>query len=237
MSNKVLITDDVHPNLIAELESAGCHVDYYPDIDRSAVLEIVSGYIGLVINSKIRADRELIDKAPDLKFIGRLGSGMEIIETAYASQRGIACMNSPEGNRLAVAEQALGMLLSVFNNLTKADALVRQRQWLREPNRGFEVSGKTIGLLGFGNTGSAFAGVLRGFDVELLAYDKYREGFGDDFVNEVTMADIFQRADIVSLHLPLTQETEHLVDRAFIEQFSKDIYLINTSRGKIVHNP
>ncbi len=167
-------------------------------------------------------------------FIARIGAGMEHIDVAYAESKGIKCLSSPEGNRNAVAEHALGMLLTLLNNISKANNEVKDGQWLREPNRGTELKGKTIGIYGYGNTGSAFAKVLMGFDVKTLAYDKYKKNFGNEFAEESLPEEIFSEADVLSLHLPLTDETKYLVDNSFLSRFQKNIYLINTSRGQIV---
>lgn len=232
---KVLITDGVHPLLIEGFEELGCSCDYEPDMSYESVQEIIEDYDGLIINSKIKVDKAFIDQASQLKFVGRLGSGLEIIDLEYAESKGIHCFNSPEGNCNAVAEQAVGMLLSLFNNINKAAQDVKNWHWNREENRGEEMEGKTIGIYGYGHTGSTFAKRLRGFDVTILAYDKFKTGFGNEFVQEVNEADIFLKSDVLSLHLPLTEETNHLVNEQFINKFSKSIYLLNTSRGKVVN--
>ena len=177
---------------------------------------------------------QLIDKAVRLKFIGRLGSGLEIIDQEYAKRKGIIYFNSPEGNKDAVAEHAVGMLLSLLNHLHKADREVRQKLWLREQNRGTELGGKTVGIIGFGNTGRAFAQKLSEFGVRILAYDKYLKDFGNEHVEECHINAIFSQAEVVSLHVQLTPETKYMVDRTFIESFSKPFYLVNTSRGPVV---
>jgi D-3-phosphoglycerate dehydrogenase len=164
-----------------------------------------------------------------------VGAGMENIDVAYAEKNGIACVNSPEGNRDAVAEHALGMLLALFNNLIKANTEVRNGKWLREENRGLELCGKTVGIIGYGNMGAAFAQRLQGFGVKVLAYDKYKTNFGNDFVKESSLQEIFEQADILSLHTPLTDETNYLINNAFIKQFKKNIYIINTARGKCLN--
>jgi len=231
---KVLITDDVHPLLIEQLQQMGYKVDFRPDITFEETLSVILSYTGLIINSKIFCSDELLDKAPNLRWIGRLGSGMEVIDTKACDARDVKYFNSPEGNRNAVAEHALGLLLDLLNNITRSNNEVKQGKWIREANRGEELSGKTIGIIAFGNTGEAFAKILRGFDVTILAYDKYKKGFGKDFVKESTLEEIFEKADIVSLHLPLTEETKYMVDENFLNSFHKPIYLINTSRGKVL---
>ncbi len=231
---RALITDDVHPLLIEELKGMGYEVGFRPDITAEETTSIIAPYSGLIINSKIFCGEELLAKAPNLKWVGRLGSGMEVIDTKACEAHGVRYFNSPEGNRNAVAEHALGLLLNILNNISTSYNEVRQGQWIREPNRGTELSGKNVGIIAFGNTGEAFSKVLGGFDVNILAYDKYKMGFGNDRVKEATMAEIFANADIVSLHLPLTPKTQYLADSKFFESFAKPIYLINTSRGKVV---
>ncbi len=236
MSKKILITDDVHPLLIEGMEADGFHCDYRPEITLEEVRAIIGDYEGLIINSKILVDRVLLDKAPKLRFVGRLGSGMEIVDREYAAVKGVAVLSSPEGNCNAVAEQALGMLLALSNNLLRADREVRQKTWNREKNRGFEIMGKTIGIIGFGHTGSAFAKKLSGMGVKILAYDKYKENYTAGFLNveAVEMPEIFEKAEIISFHLPLTAETKHLVDLTFINKCKKGVILINTSRGQVI---
>ncbi len=231
---KILITDPVHPLLPEGLQQLGYEVDYQPDISEAATLNVISEYTGLIINSKIYAGVQLIDKGVRLKFIGRLGSGLEVIDQQYADARGIRYFNTAEGNRDAVAEHTMGLLLGLMNHIIRADAQVRKGQWLREPNRGTEVGGKTVGIIGFGNTGRAFAQRLAGFDVRILAYDKYITGYGTGTIEETRLNAIYEHADIVSLHVQLTPETQYLVNRGFIEQFAKPFFLINTSRGKVV---
>ena len=231
---KVLITDDVHPLLIEQLQQMGYIVDFKPAITFEETLHAIESYTGLVINSKIFCGEELLSKAPKLRWIGRLGSGMEVIDRKACDAHGVKYFNSPEGNRNAVAEHALGLLLDLMRNISKSNAEVKEGKWIREANRGEELSGKTIGIIAFGNTGEAFAKVLGGFDVKILAYDKYKRGFGNERVKESTMEDIFREADIVSIHLPLTDETKYMVDEKFLGSFEKPVYLINTSRGKVL---
>jgi D-3-phosphoglycerate dehydrogenase len=231
---KVLITDDVHLFLIEGLQQMGYEVVFRPDITFEETLSTIGSYNGLIINSKIFCGDELLAKAPNLRWVARLGSGMEVIDTKACDTQGVKYFNSPEGNRNAVAEHALGLLLNVMNNITRSNNEVKQGKWIREPNRGEELSGKTVGIIAFGNTGEAFAKILRGFDVQVLAYDKYKKGFGDSFVKESTLGEIFEKSDIVSLHLPLTDETKYMVDEKFLNSFRKPIYIINTSRGKVL---
>lgn len=212
--------------------------DFEPEITPAETLARIPDYTGLIINSKINVNREFLDAATQLRFVGRLGSGMEIVDRPYAAQRGVAILGSPEGNRNAVAEQALGMLLALANNICRGDREVRQNIWQREANRGWELMGRTLGIIGCGHTGGQFAQKLAGLGLRVLTYDKYRpSGYAADWpwVEEVnSVAEIQQRADIISLHLPLTPETKHLVDRQFIEQCRPGWVLINTSRGACV---
>ncbi len=234
---RVLITDDCHPLLIERLEGRGFAVDFEPDITAETTAQRIGDYAGLIINSKIRVDENFLQKAGKLQFVGRLGSGMEVVDRPAAAALGIKVVSSPEGNRNAVAEQATGMLLSLANNLHRADREVRQKTWQREKNRGWELMGKTIGIIGFGHTGSWFARKLAGFDMTVLAFDKYLPpGFaaGQPHVREVFLEEIFEKADIISLHLPLTAETKHFADGTFFEKCRPGFVLINTSRGMCV---
>ncbi len=233
---RILITDDCHDLLIRGLEHLGYECYFRPEIAPEEVSACISEYEGLIINSKIRVDAALLARAHRLRFVGRLGSGMEIVDKDAAAARGVAVVSSPEGNCNAVAEHALGMLLALLNNLMRADREVRNRLWRREANRGTELSGKVMGIIGFGHTGSQFARKLAGMEVQVLAYDKYKSQYAADmpWVRETDLHTLQQCADIISLHLPLTQETRHLVDAAFLEQCKPGILLINTSRGACV---
>ncbi len=231
---KVLFIDSTQPILKDRLEKAGFNCDYLPDLPVDEIIKIINKYEGIIIRSRIKLDKEILDRAVNLKFIGRVGAGMENIDVVYAESKGIKCYNSPEGNRDAVGEHALGMLLALFNNLCIANMEVRKGIWQREANRGLEIKGKTIGIIGYGNMGSAFAQRLKGFEAKVIAYDKYKTDFGNDFVSEVQLDAIFKESDVLSLHVPLTKETEFMVDSVFLAKFKKPIYLINTARGKVV---
>lgn len=228
---KVLFADSAHPSLNEILLSAGFSCDH-PTIDRKEALTILQHYDGVVIRSRFKFDREMLDAGKNLKFIARVGAGMENIDVDYAKSLGIACLNAPEGNRNAVAEHALAMILALFNKLLKADQEVRNGLWLREENRGIELDGKTIGIIGLGNNGSAFAQKLKGFSSKVIAYDPYLEQSPVEAVDLVPMEEIWAQADVVSLHVPLNSETEFLVNTAWIDRFEKPIWLINTARGK-----
>ncbi|MCB0660124.1 MAG: hydroxyacid dehydrogenase [Saprospiraceae bacterium] len=234
---RVLITDRVHPLLIEGLEKNGVLVSYDTSIDNASLESCIQEFDGLIINSKIRMDAQKMEKGKKLKFIGRLGSGLEIIDLDAAKYFNIQVFNSPEGNENAVAEHALGMLLSLSNNLCKSNLEVRNFQWNREENRGFELEGKTLGIIGLGHTGGAFARKMSSWRLNVIAYDKYKEHFAEDlrFVEKVDLVTLQQRADFISVHLPLTEETKYFIDRLFINQCKQGFILINTSRGKIVN--
>jgi D-3-phosphoglycerate dehydrogenase len=228
---KILFIDTVHPLLTELLEKESHECIDGSKLSLDELKKVLPQYDGAVIRSRFIFNSELIDCATNLKFIARAGAGMENIDVDYANKKQIACINSPEGNRDAVGEQAVAMLLALFNNLIKADKEVREGKWIREGNRGVELQGKTVGIIGYGNTGSVFAKKLSGFECTIFAYDKYKKGFGNSFVKEVELQEIFNDADILSLHIPLTQQTEYLVNDYFIGKFKKNFYLINTSRG------
>ncbi len=206
-----------------------------PEEGYSECLRMLGQFTGLVIRSRFQVDKVLLNAATKLSFIARVGAGMENIDSEYAASKGVVCLNAPEGNRDAVAEHAIGMLLMLFRNLGRADTEVRQGLWRREANRGLEIGGKTIGIIGFGNTGGAFAQKLSGFGARIMAYDKYKTSFANGFVEEATMDAIFENADVLSLHVPLSQETRYMVDYEFLKRFEQPIYLINTSRGPVLH--
>jgi len=225
---KILFIDTVHPLLKQELEKENHICDTAYNKSKTEIQQIISNYQGIIIRSRFKIDKQFIDCGINLKFIARAGSGLENIDVDYAESKNIHCYNAAEGNRQAVAEHALGMLLSLFNNLSRADQEVRNGVWEREENRGIELAGKTVAIIGYGNNGSAFAEVLKGFNVKILVYDKYLK----DYSYKSTMKTIYKEANIVSLHIPLTEETSYLVDDNFINSFKKNIYLINTARGK-----
>jgi D-3-phosphoglycerate dehydrogenase / 2-oxoglutarate reductase len=232
---KVAFIDSTHPSLKSGLEHRGFVCDDLFLLSKESCLEKLIDYSVWVIRSRFKITKEIIDQHPQLKIIARVGAGMENIDVAYAESKGIKCLHAPEGNRDAVAEQAIGMLLMLFNYLKRADNEVRQGIWKREENRGIELSGKTVGIIGYGNTGSAFAKKLSGFDCEILAYDKYKKDFSNTYVKETDLVSIFEKADIISLHIPYNAETEYLVNSVFIQSFKKPIYIINTSRGKCLN--
>lgn len=231
---RVLFVDTVHEHLASHLRRMDYECIDGTQLTRNEILEQISLYEGVVIRSRIKLDKQMLDAATKLQFIARAGAGMENIDVDHAKMLGVKCFNAPEGNRDAVAEHAVGMLLMLFNHLNTADREVRNGLWRREENRGVELLGRTVGLIGYGNTGQAFAKRLSGFGVLTYAYDKFKKSFADNLVVETNMESIFQEAEVVSLHVPLTEETHHLVDDEFFEKFNYPIYLINTSRGPVV---
>ncbi|MCX6257523.1 MAG: NAD(P)-binding domain-containing protein [Bacteroidia bacterium] len=230
----VLIVDQLHPVLVEKLTRRGFDCHYLPEIKGDQVENIIHSYDGLVLRSKLVVGKSLINKAKKLKFIGRAGSGLENIDTAYATELGIACFNSPEGSRDAVGERCVGLLLALLNRTCQADSQVRSGKWDREANWGIELKGKTIGIIGYGNMGSAFALRLSGFNVQVISFDKYKYNYSDGNTTEVTLDQLFDQADILSLHVPLTAETHYMFCDKFIQKFRKNIWLLNTSRGEVV---
>ncbi len=234
-NKKILVVDDLHPAFKIAAEEMGYEVDDRPLIKKEEVLEILKNYHGLAIRTKFKVDREVIDAAPNLKFVARAGAGMDNIDVAYADEKNIQLMNAPEGNRDAVGEHCVGLLLSLMNNFRKADIEIRNGVWDREGNRGHELMGKTVGIIGYGNNGSAFAKKLKGFDVKVLAYDKYKTRFTDDFATEASMEEIVKYSDVVSLHIPLTRETKQMVDGEYFRYFRRPFFFLNAARGEIVN--
>lgn len=234
MKYKVLIVDNMHQSILSMLQEVDLEVDYQPNIIRSEILEIIPNYEGLIIRSKTKVNAEFLNQAKKLKFIARAGSGMDLVDLSIAAQNNIEVFNAPEGNRDAVAEHALGMLLNLFHNIKKADLEVRQGVWEREANRGFEIKGKTISIIGYGNTGREFAKRLKGFDCQVLAYDKYNRFASDEYSKAARMDEIFEKTDILSLHIPLKEDTHYLVNQQYLNSFRKPIFLVNTARGEIV---
>jgi len=235
MKKKVLIVEKCHDILFDQLNKIGYDCEKKQKITQTELLEIIDQYYGLVVRSKIKVDKTLIDQAKRLHFVARVGSGMELIDTAYAKSKKIECINSPEGNRDSVAEHVVGCIISLLKNIHKSNRELKKGDWVREDNRGSELGSKTVGIIGFGNTGSALSEKLSGFNCKILAYDKYKSNFGDEFVLESKMSDIFAEADIVSIHLPLNEETNQIINSEFLNNFHKNIYFVNSSRGPIVN--
>ncbi len=231
---KVLFIDIVHPILEERLTKAGYTCIDATEFSQKECETAITDASGIVIRSRFRMDASFLSHAKQLKFIARSGAGMENIDEDYCQKNNITLYNAPEGNRNAVGEHALGMLLSLFNRLHLANSEVKNGKWDREGNRGIELDGKTVGIIGFGNNGSAFAKKLRGFDVEILAYDKYKSDFGNEFVQEASLGELYKNCDVVSFHIPQNEETIYFAGDDFFTAFKKNIYLINLSRGKVV---
>ncbi len=230
----IIITASLHSLFTETLSEKGIAYNYQPGISYQALLPLMKDATGLVVSTHIKVDSNLIDHAPNLQWIGRLGSGMEHIDTAYAAGKNIRCHSSPEGNCNAVAELAIGSLLSLLRNIHLSQAEVKQSIWQREKNRGTELGGKTLGIIGFGNTGSSFAKLLQSFDVRVLVYDKYKPDASEYGVISASLSTIKKECDIISFHLPLTNETAYFADSVFLDEVEKNPLIINTSRGSVV---
>lgn len=235
MIKKILIVDDLHPAFKEQATLLGFEVDDLPLITRKETLEIIKDYVGIAVRTKFRIDKELFDAAPNLEFVARAGAGLDNIDESVAKERNIKLLNAPEGNMDAVGEHATGLLLSLMNNFRNADQQIRNGKWDREGNRGYELKGKTVGIIGYGFMGRSFAKKLKGFEVNVIAYDKYKTGFSDEFAKEVSMEEIVRQSDVLSLHIPLTTETRQMVDEEYLFHFRKPIFFINTARGEIVN--
>lgn len=231
---KIIITGRAHPVLKDSLEKQGYEVLDMPDISAGELGGLIADADGLVVTTRIPVNKQLLDKAVRLKWIGRLGSGMELIDQSYAESRGIQCISSPEGNRNAVAEHNLGLLLNLLNRLSIAQEEVKKGLWKRVENTGTELSGKTVGIIGFGNTGSSFARLLEPFGVTVLAFDKYKYGFGKGYIKEASLEQIARYADVISLHVPQTPETTGMLNDDFFQTLQRKPVLLNTSRGKVI---
>jgi D-3-phosphoglycerate dehydrogenase len=235
MKGKILIVDDLHPVFKERAVAMGFEVDDLPLITRQETLNIIGNYAGIAVRTKFRIDAELFDAAPNLQFVARAGAGLDNIDEDIAAAKNITLLNAPEGNRDAVGEHAIGMLLSLANNFRNADRQIRTGTWDREGNRGWELKGKTVGIIGYGFMGSSLARKLAGFEVNVIAYDKYKTGFSDQYVREVSMEEIVKHSDVLSLHIPLTTETRQLVDEEYLIHFKKPIFFISTARGEVTN--
>lgn len=233
-SRTCLVIDPMHESLFAMMDNIGWLVDYQPEITRDRIKEIASNYGGLIVRSKTVIDGDLLGAAPTIRFVGRAGAGLDNLDLDFLNRHKIAVLHASEGNRDAVGEYTVGALLSLMRNIPRADAQVRQMVWEREANRGEEIMSKTVGIIGYGNMGKAFAKRLSGFGCNIIAYDKYKTSFSDDCCTECAMDQIWENADILSIHIPLTPETRGLITLEYLARFRKPIILANTARGEIV---
>ncbi|TKC04181.1 2-hydroxyacid dehydrogenase [Pedobacter frigoris] len=232
---KIIIVDDLHPAFKDAAIQMGYEVDDMPLITRAETLSIIKNYEGIAVRTKFLIDQELLSLAANLKFVARAGAGLDNIDEAYAVKKGVQLLNAPEGNSDAVGEHATGMLLSLMNNFRKGDLEIRNGIWDREGSRGYELKGKTVGIIGYGHMGKSFARKLSGFEVNVIAYDKYKTGFSDQYAKEVSMEEIVKHSDVLSLHIPLTAETRQMVNEEYFFHFRKPIFFINTARGEVVN--
>jgi D-3-phosphoglycerate dehydrogenase len=235
MSNKILIIDEFEPTLMKMLRESHIPFEYAPYLNREGILDIIPEYSGLIVRSKTQIDKEVIDKGVNLLFIARGGSGMDNIDEAYANKKEITCLNTPEGNRNAVAEHTLGLILSLICNITKGNKEINENIWDREGNRGLELSSLKVGIIGIGNVGKQVAEKLNALGVNIFCYDKYKTEFKEDYINVSSLEEIKKQCNAISIHVPLTSETRNMVNEKFINQFDNPFYLINTSRGPVVN--
>lgn len=234
-AKRILLIDEPHPLLIKQLQQAGCTLLFRYRHTREEILADLPGCTGVVVRSRVQIDQAFLAKATKLEFVARIGVGTEHIDRQACAAQDVAVYTSPEGSRDTVGEHTLGMLLMLLNRLAIADREVRNGQWIREANRGVEIKGKTIGIVGYGNMGTAFAKKLAGLDAQVIAYDKFKTNYGDAFARAVSLEELQAQSDIISLHIPYLPENHHFVDQDFIRACAKNIYLVNTARGTVLH--
>ena len=232
---KILFIDASDPILPEKLEALGFECEFKLDSDRQELEKLLDQYFGVVVRSRIKIDQSFMDKAVQLKFVARYGVGLEHIDLEYAASKGIKVFSSPEGSMHTVGEHTLGMLIMLMNNLGRASVQVKNGKWIRAANRGVEIRGKTVGILGYGNMGKAFAQRLQGFQARVIAYDKYKEDYGDQFAEAVDLEVLFKESDILSVHIPYSPSNHYFINDEFIAAFAKPIYLLNTARGLVLN--